>query len=502
LSHDALEGAWRRTVLAVHLPVRYAAGMPRAIAVVGGGVSGLAVTFHLRRRLAARADRTEVLCLEASARPGGNIATSTVDGFTCEWGPNGFLDNEPATLELIRDLGISDRLLPSNQAAARRFVFRKRRLHQLPGGPLSFLASGVLSPLGRLRVLCEPFGPGPPGDGDESVFDFASRRIGTEAAAVLVDAMVSGIFAGDARSLSLRAAFPKMWEMESEHGSLLSAMRARRRARKSGEPKGSGGPAGPGGTLTSFRGGMRELIDALAAAVSPALRTGCRVERIAALAEGGYRVHLADGAPVDAAAVVLACPAWFAAPAVASLDPEMAEAMAAIPSAPVAVVHLGYGAGDLNEVPVGFGFLAPRGEGVRILGCLWSSSIFEGRAADGRVLLTCMVGGATDPEVLTLADDGLVDVARRDLTTCMKVVAEPVLRRVFRHPRGIPQYTLGHPTRLATIERRLELFPGLAVCGNSYRGISVNACALEAPRVAAAALRHLVLQTTATPSED
>jgi len=476
--------------------------MPRAIAVVGGGVSGLAVTFHLRRQLAARGDRTEVRCLEASARPGGNIATSTVDGFTCEWGPNGFLDNEPATLELIRDLGISDRLLRSNQAAARRFVFRKGRLRLLPGGPLSFLTSGVLSPLGKLRVLCEPFGPGPPRDGDESVFGFASRRIGTEAASVLVDAMVSGIFAGDARNLSLRAAFPKMWEMESEHGSLLRAMKARRRARKSGDAKRSGGPAGPGGTLTSFKTGMRELIDGLAAAVSPALRTGCRVERIVAPGDGGYRVHLADGAPVDAAAVVLACPAWFAADAVASLDPEMSEAMAAIPSAPVAVVHLGYRGGDLNEIPVGFGFLAPRGEGVRILGCLWSSSIFEGRAVDDRVLLTCMVGGATDPEALALSDDELVDVARRDLATCMRVVAEPVLRRVFRHPRGIPQYTLGHPARVATIERRLERFPGLTACGNSYRGISVNACALEAPRVTAGALRHLDLRASTTPSRD
>jgi oxygen-dependent protoporphyrinogen oxidase len=479
--------------------VRYSAAVRDTIAVVGGGVSGLAVTFHLRRLLAGRGDRAEVLCLEAGARPGGNIATSVVDGFTCEWGPNGFLDNEPATLELVRDLGISDRLLPSRSAAARRFVFRRGRLRPLPDGPISFLRSGVLSPLGKLRVLCEPFGPGPPEDGDESVFDFASRRIGKEAAAVLVDAMVSGIFAGDARNLSLRAAFPKMWAMENEHGGLLRAMRARRRARKSGDPRGSGGPAGPGGTLTSFKTGMRELIDALAAAVSPALRTGCRVERIVALGGGGYRLHLAAGLPADAAAIVLACPAWFASSAVASLDPEMSDAMAAIPSAPVAVVHLGYRAGDLNGAPVGFGFLAPRGEGVRILGCLWSSSIFEGRATDDRALLTCMVGGATDPEAMALSDAELVEVSRRDLATCMKVVAEPTMARVFRHLRGIPQYTLGHPARVAAIERRLERFPGLTACGNSYRGISVNACALEAPAVAASVLRHLEQQEESRP---
>jgi oxygen-dependent protoporphyrinogen oxidase len=463
--------------------------VPQTVAVVGGGVSGLAVTFHLRRALKDRGD-VSVLCLEAGDRPGGNIATASEDGYTCEWGPNGFLDNEPATLELVRSIGIEDRLLRSNQAAARRFIFRKGRLRQLPGGPGSFLASSILSPWGRARVLGEPFAAAKKDDADESVFDFAARRIGREAAAILVDAMVSGIYAGDARELSLRACFPKMWTMENEHGGLFKAMLARRREKKDGGDSG-GGPAGPGGTLMSFRGGMRELIDGLAAAVGPALRTGCRVSRILSSGDRGYRLLLEEGAPIDAAVVILACPAWFAAPAIDALDPEIAEAMRDIPSAPVCVVHLGFERGELDSAPDGFGFLVPRGERPRILGCLWSSSIFDGRAEGDRVLLTSMIGGATDPEALELPDDELVRITRDDLRNSMGVEPEPRFVRIFRHRRGIPQYTLGHLDRLAVIEGGLARHPGLLVSGNSYRGISVNACAAEAPGVAAEAVREL-----------
>ena len=381
---------------------------------------------------------------------------------------------------MIRDLGVADRLQPSNRHAARRYLFRKGRLRLLPSGPIAFLASGVLSPAGKLRVLSEPFGSGPPAEDDESVYDFASRRIGREAAAVLVDAMVGGIFAGDARSLSLRAAFPKMFAMESEHGSLFRAMLARRRERKSE----GGGPAGPGGTLTSFRGGMGELIDALATAVRPALRTRCRVARVIALGDRGYRLNLTEGAPLDATAIVLACPTWHAARAVDALDSELAGIMASIPVAPVAVVHFGYDRGTTGVSPHGFGFLAPRGEGLRILGCLWASSIFDGRADEGRSLLTSMIGGATDPEAVNLPDGELIDIARRDLERSMGIEKGPGFVRIFRHPRGIPQYTLGHRARVADIERRLRRWPGLLACGNSYRGISVNACAAEAPGIA------------------
>ncbi len=302
--------------------------------------------------------------------------------------------------------------------------------------------------------------------------------------------MVSGIYGGDVRALSLQATFPKMWKMEADHGGLVRAMISRKK--KSASAAASGGPAGPGGTLTSFREGLQELIDALAREAGPALRLHSRVVRVAEAGPRGFRLFLAGGESIDAEAVVLACPAWFAAEIVSGLDVELAGALAGIPSASLAVAHFGFDEADLARRPHGFGFLVPRGEGPRILGTLWSSSIFPGRSPAGKVLLTSMVGGAHDPEAVALDDAALTDIVRKDLGETMGIDAAPRFVRIFRQPRGIPQYTLGHIGRLETIDRRLSAHPGLFACGNSYRGISVNACVDEAPRIADAALEAAV----------
>lgn len=462
--------------------------MPKTVVVVGAGVAGMTTALEIRDRAGRVPGGLEIAVLEASDRPGGNIRTDREDGFVCEWGPNGYLDNVPTTPALVRRLGIEDRLFPSDESAAKRFLFRGGRLRQLPGSAGAFLRSDVLGWAAKLRVLGEPFGRRTRDEGDESVFDFASRRIGREAARVLVDAMVSGVYAGDARRLSLEATFPKMWSMEREHGSLTRAMLARR---KEGPSTGGGGPAGPGGRLTSFRNGLQELTDALAAALGPTLRLRTPVRRVVSRGERGFRAILGEGAPLDVEAVVLACPAWFARDVTTDLDDELSRTLGEIPSASLAVVHLGYEASVLPAPLDGFGFLVPRGEGPRILGCLWSSSIFPGRAAAGKALLTSMIGGAHDPSALDLDDAALVAAVRADLERTMSIGVAPRFVRVFRHPRGIPQYTIGHPKRLETIAARLSRFPGLAVCGNSYRGISVNACVAEAPEVAEAVVTHL-----------
>jgi oxygen-dependent protoporphyrinogen oxidase len=472
--------------------------MRRAI-VIGGGVAGLAAAHEILGRSARVVGGLEVVCLEAADRPGGNIRTERAGGYTLEWGPNGFLDNVPATLDLARRLGLSDRLLPADAASERRFLYRAGRLRLLPGGPLSFLFSDVLTWPGKLRVLGEPFGPRPPAEGDESVFDFAARRIGREAARVLVDAMVTGVYAGDSTRLSLKATFPKMWRMEREHGSLTRAMLAKRKAaRAAGKVTGgggaagakAGGPAGPGGHLTSFRDGLDEIIGALARALGPSLRLGSPAAGIRK--DGaGYRVEVRGSGEIEGDAVVLAFPSWSAAEVVAPLDPELSGHLAGIPSASLAVVHLGFDAGRIGGAPRGFGFLVPRGEGPRILGTIWASSVFPGRAPAGKVLLTTMVGGARDPEAVGLDEAALLEIVRGDLRRTMGIEAEPEFARIFRHPRGIPQYPVGHPQRLEAIEGRLAGHPGLFVSGNSYRGISVNLCVDEALRVAEAVLEHL-----------
>jgi oxygen-dependent protoporphyrinogen oxidase len=441
------------------------------VAVVGGGIAGLAVAHALRRR----APDVEVTVLEATSRPGGNVRSERIDGYLCEWGPNGFLDSVPETLDLVRDLGLAERLHRSDDLARRRFIFRRGRLHELPAGPAAFLASGLVSWPGKLRIAGEPLAAARP-EGDETIHAFASRRIGAEAADVLIDSMVSGVFAGDSRALSLRACFPKMWQMETDYGGLFRALLAKMKERRvrRGDQLGS-----PLGTLTSFRDGTEELVQAAAAALGPSLRL--RSPGTGVLRSGArWRVEANGGAGLEADAVVLAGPPSSSARVVGALDDTLAAELAGIPTAGLVVVALGFEESRLPAPLEGFGFLVPRGEGPRILGVLWDSSIYPGRAPAGHVLLRVMVGGARDPEAVLLDEEELLAVVRRDLRSTMGLSAEPAFLRVFRHPLGIPQYVVGHLDRLARIEARLAHLPGLHLAGNGYRGVAINSCVAEA----------------------
>jgi oxygen-dependent protoporphyrinogen oxidase len=282
------------------------------------------------------------------------------------------------------------------------------------------------------------------------------------------------------------AAFPRLFALERQHGSLTRALLAQRRqARKEGTRHGS--PAGPAGRLTSFAGGLRELIEALASALGSRLHLETPVRE---LRRAGTRWRVsAGGTDFDCDRLILTAPPWHAAALAASVDPDLAAALGAIPPAPIAAVALGFRADDLATVNLkGFGFLAPPGQGIRVLGCLWSSSIFPNRAPEGRVLLRALVGGARDPEAVFYDDEHLMDLVRYDLSRAMGLDADPELSRIYRFPRAIPQYTLGHLQRLHTIEQRLSRLPGLYLHGSGYRGIALNDCIRWAPHVADAAL--------------
>jgi oxygen-dependent protoporphyrinogen oxidase len=404
------------------------------VAVLGAGIAGLAAAFHLSRR-------ANVTVFEAAPRPGGNIRTEEFHGCLVEWGPNGFLDNEPATLTLARDLGIENRLVRARPEAARRFVVREGRLRELPQSPKDFLRSDCLSPLGKLRVALERF-VGRSKKTDQSVLEFAERRLGREAARVLVDAFVTGVFAGDPARLSLASAFPKLHALERDHGSLLAGAR--------------GGGFGPKGVLTSFDRGLGVLVETLAARVD--LRLGAPAERI----ERGAFDRVVCTIPAPRAARLL--------PA------ELGALVARIPTAPVAVVAMVFA--EPMDVPDAFGFLAPRSEGLRVLGTLYDSSIFPGRAPRGLRLFRAMLGGRRDPEAVALEDGALLELVARDLRRVWGFFPEPRAAKVIRHPLGIAQYELGHGELLAAIERVCP--PWLALTGSSYRGVSINACVREA----------------------
>jgi len=402
------------------------------IAVLGAGIAGLAAAWRLGRQ-------HEVTLFEAGSRAGGNIRTEEFHGCRIEWGPDGFLDNEPRTLDLVRDLGLTGRLCRAR--TSRRFLWRAGKLRELPSGPKAFLASDSLPLLGRLRALLEPFARDAP-EGDESVHAFAARRLGHRVADLLVDAFVSGVFAGDAKRLSVKSAFPRLKALEARHGSLIRGAR--------------GQGFGPKGTLTSFDGGMQVLTDTIAGRVD--LRCDSPVPR---LERGDYD------------RVVCTIPAPRAA---ALCDGALARALASIPTAPVAVVAtLVPGPLDIAD---GFGFLAPRGEGLRILGTLYESSIFDGRAPDGLRLFRTMVGGRHDPEAVALPDDALKAIVEGDLGRAWGRFPEPVAWRIIRHPLGIAQYEIGHEARVAAAEAACPEW--LRLAGSSYRGVSLNGCIKEA----------------------
>lgn len=461
------------------------------VAIVGGGIAGLATAHALR----TQAPDAEVIVLEAGDRVGGHIRSESIDGYLCEAGPDGFLDNAPSTLAFVDELGLASRLMPSRDEARRRFIFRGGRLHEVPLSPAAFVASGLLSLPGKLRVFAEPLSARAPRH-DETILAFAERHMGREAAHVLVGSMVSGIFAGDASQLSLRACFPKMHDMDAEYGSLVRAMLAKRRERRQ-----SNGMGAPAGRLTSFAGGMEDLVRAVAASLGAVIQTNRRVTELQVRQSAGPRLvgarafSLATATQrIEADAIVLAGPAFETAELLRSYAPAVSQQLLAIETAPLAVVCLGYDEATLasDRGPLnGFGFLVPRGEGVRILGALWETSIYGERAPDGKALIRVMIGGATDPSVVALGDGELLRIIRADLERTMGLRVEPEFVHIVRHKRGIPQYTIGHLARLDRIESGLTGAPGLFLAGNSYRGVAVNSCIDEGRKLASRVASHL-----------
>ncbi len=296
--------------------------------------------------------------------------------------------------------------------------------------------------------------------------------------------MVTGIVAGDARQTSLASLFPRMKKLEAEHGSLVRAMRAVAKHRRA-EGAESGGPAGPGGRLTSFRaGGIGVLTSALADALGERLRCGVSVTSVRRAAEG-WRVSTADGVMWHAPKVVMATPSWVASELLAAESSELSTALAAIPYAGVRVVALGWRRDELPEDFGGFGFLVPRGEPLRILGCLYSSNVFPDQAPDGHVLMRIIAGGVHDPEILAMSDDEALAAVLGDLRIALGIDTEPTLVHHVHWDRAIPQYLLGHADRLARIDAAAAACDGLWLTGNAYRGVALNDCVADATRVAA-----------------
>jgi len=455
------------------------------IIIIGGGISGLSAAYALQQRAARQGLEIAITLLDKDNRVGGKIRSIHDQGFLCEWGPNGFLDNKPHTLDLCAQLALDDHLLRSNDNARKRFIYSNARLHQLPETGAAFLKSKLISWPGKLRLAGEFLIPAKKDGEDETLADFSRRRLGAEALDKLIAPMVSGIFAGDPEQMSLASCFPRIQQLEQEYGGLLKAM-IRLAKKKKAERKASkqvASAAGPGGVLTSFSEGIQELTDALAEALQGDIRCDSEVTGIRKKSDG-YQVQLGSGDSLEAEMVLCTAPAYALSGMTRELLPELKPVLDEIPYAVMNVVCFGFQRDKIPQSLDGFGYLTPRSEGRHTLGTLWDSSIFPRRAPEGMVMLRSMLGGATNPAAIDLPESEIIRQVRADLKQIMAIDAEPDFIRIFRHHRAIPQYRVGHQRRLQALETALQNRPGLFVSGNAFFGVGLNDCVDAGNRVA------------------
>lgn len=447
------------------------------VVIIGAGISGLATAYAVEQ-LASQADlEVETLVLEKQDRTGGKIWSRREEGFLCEWGPNGFLDNKPMTLDLCASLGISDQLMRSDDNARKRFIYSEKMLHRLPENGPSFLKSKLISWPGKLRLAGELLVPKRTDSSDETLAEFGRRRLGDEALNKLIAPMVSGIFAGDPETMSLKSCFLKIYQLEQEHGGLLKAMlklaKKKRAEQKAGKVVASA--AGPGGTLTSFQEGIQQLTDGVGKGLKGTVKVGCAVEQVVRK-DGGFLLRLANGEQLEAEILVSAAPAYAAASMLQEVSASTSALLKQIPYATMNVVCFGYQRERIARDLDGFGYLTPKAEGRNTLGTLWDSSIFPNRAPEGQVLLRSMMGGATNMSAIELSEDEVKQRTMADLQQIMGITAEPDFVRIFRHQHAIPQYTRGHAERLLAIEASLQEQPDLLLTGNAFNGVGLNDC--------------------------
>jgi oxygen-dependent protoporphyrinogen oxidase len=430
------------------------------VAVVGGGISGLAAAFYIRHL----APDTEVTLLERESRLGGTMRTVDVEGFLFEAGSNGFLTNKPHTLDLVRDSGAESLLMPSSDTARIRYIYTDR-LHRLPEDPLRFIGSRLLSLGGKLRVAGELFSPARRDEGDESLRDFGYRRVGREFTDVFLDAMCAGIYASSPDRISVNAAFPLVVRLEREHGGLFKGMLKKRKKR-----------AGPGGILMSFRRGVGSFIDHLGRTLADRVRLDSPVEALERAGDG-WRLGGPWGS-LETDRVVLSSPAYVAAGLLAPHHPEVARRLMAIEYSPIAVVGLGYR--RLSHPLNGFGLLTTTSARKSILGVLWDSSIFPDRAPPGNKSLRVMIGGQRNPDLLARDDQTLIALAREGVRETMGVSDSPDVTFLQRWQKGIPNYPVGHLANVDAIFRGVAELPGLHLTANAYYGIGLNDCVAQA----------------------
>jgi oxygen-dependent protoporphyrinogen oxidase len=434
-----------------------------AVAVIGGGITGLVAAYELR-------GRAEVVVLEASSACGGKIRTTTLDGNTFEDGPDSFLPRDDTPLELCRSLGLADQLIePADFGAwlwhgGRLVPLPEGSVFGLPSGPMSILKTRLLSPRGVLRAAGDFVLPGPLSGPDVSVAAFVEKRFGREVLERLVDPLLAGTRAGDPSRMSLAAALPQIDHVARTHRSLTLGLRAQR--------KGARGNAKP--RFYSLRGGMQTLVDALLGAIDADVRTGVIASRVRP--DGHGFLIDTNGEQLSVDAVVIAVPAHVAAQVLRDLAPGASERLGSITYATVATAGFVYPSSAVRIPARGSGVLVPRSENRTIAGCTWFSAKWPHAAPPGTTVLRAFAGRSDGDPALELGDDELLDRMEGDLADILGIGEAARSRRLTRWDRGIPQLEVGHLDAISSIEQQLASWPRLALAGAGYRGTGIPDC--------------------------
>lgn len=450
------------------------------VVIVGGGISGLAAAYELRKR------KTSLLLLEKADRAGGVIHTERVGEFLIDAGPDSLLVQKPAAVTLCNEIGLGDRLIPTKTPRT-AYVLRDGRLHSLPAASVlgfptrvrPLLRSRLFSVMGKVRMGAELFVPKRRTRDDESIASFVGRRFGAEAVTYIAEPLLAGIHAGDVERLSMRALFPRFLEAEAASRSVIRSFRK------------MPAPLSTDGVFRSFPGGLAELVAGLMRVMpKESMRFTSTVTRIEPVADG-FMIHAGDRSPIQSRAVILACPAYCAADLLRPLDAELAGLCGSIRYLSTVTVAMAFPREAVRHKLLGTGFVVPKTEGLNITAAAWVSSKWAQRAPEGHVLLRAFLGGARDPDVLAKSDRELTEIALREMGDILGITGAPSFSRVYRWKNSTPQQEVGHLDLMSAIDAELARHSGLFVSASGFRGVGIPDCIADARAMAGAAAAYV-----------
>jgi oxygen-dependent protoporphyrinogen oxidase len=467
----------------------------KRIVIVGGGIAGLSTAYFVLEKAKQIGEEIHLTLLDEQDRLGGCILTEKVNGFVIEGGPDCFLSEKPWALALCERLGLGERILNTNENR-RVFILSNGKLHELPEGfmlmvPTSFMPfikSSLISWPGKIRMAMDLFIPKRKSDEEESLADFVRRRLGEETLEKIAEPLVAGIHAGTPETMGLKSTFPRFLQIEEEYGSLIRGMLARRKKALQFQKKG-----GPQRTMfLTLKDGLGEWVDYLRKKIGEE-RIGLKkkVLELKRTEKGEYEIRLSDGTSLGADSIILATPSFITAKIVEEMDNKLSKILFTIPYVSSATISLAYRRSQVHHPMDAFGFIIPRSEKRRIMASTWTSAKFNHRAPKDHVLLRAFVGGANNEQLVGLEDDEMLKIIREELKDIMGVEGHPILTKIYRWEKSMPQYLVGHLEKVSRIEERTNLQPGLFLTGCAYKGIGISDSVHDAEIIAEKSVEYL-----------